>query len=240
VAVVIYRGMRYLLGTRGLQIVFGVLALLGIYIAAFLLKFTMITYLLGVLFTYGAFAVLVLFQPEVRNALARLGRSRVFGAFSASKTSAVAGQVAEAVERLSRNGTGAIIAIERENSLQDFLESGTTMQATVSADLLTTIFTPYSPLHDGAVVIRGDQIIAAGCILPLTQQAIGDKSLGTRHRAALGLSEEADALVIVVSEESSSISLAAGGRIHRAVSPETIEAILAGRQELGTLSPATA
>jgi diadenylate cyclase len=240
VAAVIYRGLRYLVGTRGLQIVFGVLSLLAIYIAAFLLKFTMITYLLGVLFTYGAFAMLVLFQPEVRNALARLGRSRVFGAFSTSKTSAVAGQVAEAVERLSRNGTGAIIAIERDNSLQDFIESGTTMQATVSADLLTTIFTPYSPLHDGAVILRGDQIVGAGCILPLTQHAITDKSMGTRHRAALGLSEETDALVIVVSEESSSISLAAAGRIHRAITPEIIEKILAGRQELDALAPATA
>lgn len=236
VAFVIYRVLRFLAGTRAQQIVFGLLVLLAIYVAAFLLKFTMITYLLGVVFTYGVFASLVVFQPEVRSALARLGRSRVFGVFTAEKTSALAGQVAEAVERLSQNATGAIIAVEQESSLDEYVGSGTPMQALVSADLLTTIFTPYSPLHDGAVIIRGDQIIGAGCILPLTQNPVSDKSLGTRHRAALGLSEETDAVVIVVSEETSAISVVLGGRLHRSVTPETVEEILSGRRPIEALT----
>jgi diadenylate cyclase len=237
VAAVIYRLLRFLVGTRALQIVLGLLVLLVIYIAAFFFKFTMITYLLGVIFTYGAFAALVVFQPELRSALARLGQSRVFGVFSASKASAVAGAVAEAVERLSRTGTGAIIAVEKEVTLDEFVSSGTPMQATVSADLLTTIFTPYSPLHDGAVLIRGDQIIGAGCILPLTQATVTDKSLGTRHRAALGLSEETDAFVLVVSEENAIISLAVGGQLYRGLAPEAVEKALAAGHPPGVLAP---
>ncbi len=237
VAFVIYRALRFLTGTRALQIVFGLLVLLAIYVGSFLLKFTMITYLLGVLFTYGAFAALVVFQPEVRSALARLGQSRVLGIFAGGPASNIATQVAEAVERLSRNATGAIIAIEREIALDEYVASGTAIHATVSADLLATIFTPYSPLHDGAVIIRSDQIVGAACILPLTQYPVADRSLGTRHRAALGLSEETDALVIVVSEESSTISLAIHGKLYRAMTPEVIEDVLAGRKSAEQLAP---
>lgn len=239
VSVVIYRALRYLVGTKALQIVLGLLLLAAIYVVAFLLRFTMITYLLGLVFTYGAFAALVVFVPELRSVLARLGQSRIFRFFSPIKSTAVAEQVAEAVDRLSRNATGAIIAIERENTLDEYLASGTEMEARVSADLLTTIFTPYSPLHDGAVILRGDQIIGAGCILPLTQQPVADKSLGTRHRAALGLSEETDALVLVVSEESTSISLAVRGRLRRGMTPEQVQVLLEGRGPEVELDPAT-
>jgi diadenylate cyclase len=235
VAFVIYRVLRFLAGTRALQIVFGLVVLLAIYVAAFFLKFTMITYLLGVVFTYGAFAALVVFQPEVRNALARLGQSRVFSVFSEGKVPVVAAEIAEAVDRLSRNATGAIIAVERDTRLDELVTSGTAMHASVSADLLTTIFTPYSPLHDGAVIIRGDLIVGAACILPLTQRSLPDRSLGTRHRAALGLSEESDALVIVVSEETSGISLAVGGELYRNVAPGTIEDILASRRTVAAV-----
>lgn len=237
VAFVIYRALRFLAGTRALQIVFGLLVLLAIYVGSFLLKLTMITYLLGVLFTYGAFAALVVFQPEVRNALARLGQSRLLGIFSGGSASNIAAQVAEAVERLSRNATGAIIAVEREIVLDEYVASGTTLHATVSADLLATIFTPYSPLHDGAVIIRSDKIVGAACILPLTQYPVADRSLGTRHRAALGLSEETDALVIVVSEETSTVSLAIHGNLYRSITPEIIEDVLAGRKSAEELTP---
>jgi diadenylate cyclase len=229
VAVVIYRGLRFLVGTKALQIVLGLVLLAITYIAAVLLKFTMITYLLGLVFTYGAFAAVVVFVPELRHALARMGQSRVFRFLAATKNTAVAEQVAEAVDRLSRNATGAIIVLERENILDEFLASGTEMEARVSVDLLTTIFTPYSPLHDGAVIIRGDQIIGAGCILPLTQRPVEDRSLGTRHRAALGLSEETDAVAVVVSEESATISVAIRGRLERGLTPEKVQAILEGR-----------
>ena len=229
VAYVVYAILRFLVGTRALQIVFGLLVLAVIYLVAFLLKLSMITYLLGVVFTYGVFAALVVFQPELRQALARLGQTPVFRLFGAGPGPAVAEEIAKAVERLSRSATGAIIAVEREVRLDEYLESGTPMRATVSADLLATIFSPYSPLHDGAVLVRGEEIVGAGCILPLTQNPVTDRSLGTRHRAALGLSEETDALVFVVSEETSAISLAVGGRLHRSLTPDRIRQALAGR-----------
>jgi diadenylate cyclase len=231
VAYVIYRLLRFLVGTRALQIVLGLLVLAVIYLAALLLKLSMITYLLGVVFTYGAFAALVVFQPELRQALARLGQSRVFRLFGASEPPLVADEIAEAVERLSKSATGAIIAIERDIRLDEYLESGTRMRATVSADLLATIFSPYSPLHDGAVLVRGDQIVGAGCILPLTQTQMNDRSLGTRHRAALGLSEETDAMVLVVSEESATISLARSGALRRGLTMESVRVMLAGVTE---------
>jgi diadenylate cyclase len=191
----------------------------------------MITYLLGLVFTYGAFAVLVIFQPELRQALAHLGQSPV-SRFLVRRlgVTEVAEEIEEAVERLSRSGTGAIIAIEHEMGLGEYVESGSPMQARVSADLLQTVFTPYSPLHDGAVIIRGDTIVGAGCILPLTQRPLPDRSLGTRHRAALGLSEETDAIVIIVSEETARISVAQGGRLLKGVSASQVRDLLSGRQ----------
>ena len=232
VAYVLYALLRFLVGTRALQIVFGLLVLAVIYLAAFLLKLSMITYLLGVVFTYGVFAVLVVFQPELRQALARLGQSRVFRVFGGGPGPGVAEQIAEAVERLSRSATGAIIVVEREVRLDEYLDTGSPMRATVSADLLATIFSPYSPLHDGAVLVRGDEIVGAGCILPLTQNPVSDRSLGTRHRAALGLSEETDALVFVVSEETANVSLASRGTLMRGLTAEQVSAVLAGRGSL--------
>jgi diadenylate cyclase len=218
VAFVLYRLLLFVVGTRALHILLGLLLLGLAYAAAVLLKFAMITYLLGLAFTYGAFALLVVFQPELRSALARLGRTRVLRYFYRGEAHQVAEEVAEAVDRLSRAGTGAIIALEGEVGLDDYLENGTALTANVSADLIATIFTPYSPLHDGAVLIRGDTIFGAGCILPLTQFPVEDKSLGTRHRAAIGLSEETDAIVVVVSEETSAISVARRGALERGVS----------------------
>ena len=229
VAYVIYALLRFLVGTRALQIVFGLMILAVIYLLAFLLKLSMITYLLGVVFTYGVFAALVVFQPELRQALARLGQTPVFRLFGAGPGPAAAEEIGKAVERLSRSATGAIIAVEREVRLDQYLESGTVLRATVSADLLATIFSPYSPLHDGAVLVRGDEIVGAGCILPLTQNPVSDRSLGTRHRAAIGLSEETDALVLVVSEESAVVSLARAGALRRGLSADQVSAVLCGR-----------
>ena len=145
----------------------------------------MIIYLLTVVSGYGVIALLVVFAPEIRAALAQLGRSRLFSrVFGRMKEAEVGDRVSEAVERLSRKGIGAIIAIEREVSLDEYVHSGSEMQAKVSADLLTTIFTPHSPLHDGAVIIRGDTIVGAACILPLSQASMIDRSLG--HAAPRG------------------------------------------------------
>ena len=149
VAFVVYRFLLFLVGTRALQIVVGLVILSLAYFVAVFAKFTMISSLLGVVFTYGAFALIVVFHPELRNALARLGQSRFLRRFSASDRQSVAEEIAEALDRLSRAGTGAIIAIEGDIGLEEFITTGVPMEAKVSADLLTTIFTPYSPLHDG-------------------------------------------------------------------------------------------
>jgi diadenylate cyclase len=230
VAYVLYRALLLVHGTRAAQMLFGIVILVVAYAAAWFAKLAMITYLLGLVFTYGAFAALVIFQPELRQALAHLGQTPMARLLVRRLgESEVADEIAEAIERLSRSGTGALIAVEREHGLGDFVDSGSAMQAKVSADLLQTIFTPYSPLHDGAVVVRGDTIVGAGCILPLTQRSLPDRSLGTRHRAALGLSEESDAMVIIVSEESARILLASGGRLLRDVTPGQLRDILAGK-----------
>ena len=229
VAYVLYRVLLLFHGTRTLQIVTGLAMLLGAYAAAWLLKLEMITYILGFVFQYGAIALLVVFAPELRAALAHLGQARFARLFRQMEQREVAEEIVEAVERLSRSGIGAIIVIEREVPLDQYAESGSPMEAKVSADLLTTIFTPYSPLHDGAVVVRGDMIIAAGCILPLSQKPLADRALGTRHRAALGLTDESDALVVVVSEERATVSIAERGRLWRDLSTAEVRDVLSGR-----------
>lgn len=220
VSVVIYRVLLLFQRTRAVRILLGLVVLVTTYLIAYVLKLTMITGLLGLVFQYGAIALIIVFHPELRAGLAHLGRTRRF--LPQLGDVAVANEVVAAVERLSRMGVGAIIAIERQVRLDEYLASGSEMQARLSADLLVTIFTPYSPLHDGAVMIRGDTIIAAGCILPLSQQTALDRSVGTRHRAALGLAEETDAIVVAVSEETSAISLAVQGRLWRNITPSQL------------------
>jgi diadenylate cyclase len=226
VAALFYRALVLIQRTRAMQMLLGVLLLAGTYMVARLLGLALIRQILETLFQYGAIAALIVFQPELRQALARLGgggMARVFGQnrvirlFSGMESSQVVDEVVAAVEQLARTKTGAIIAVERDVSLEDYCGSGRPVGARVSTELLTTIFTPYTPLHDGAVIIVGDQVKAAGVILPLTQNPVSDRSLGTRHRAAIGLSEETDALVVVVSEETARISLAQRGRLELGV-----------------------
>jgi diadenylate cyclase len=233
VAYLIYRILLLWTGTRAFQILFGLVLLVAVFAVARLLQLGLITYILSQVFTYGAFAMIVVFQPELRSSLARLGRSRVWRILTKleEREKVVADEVATAAERLSRAKIGGLVAVEREVGLEEYAETGTAIQAQVSADLLTTIFTPYSPLHDGAVIVRGDQIVAAGCILPLTQFPISDKSLGTRHRAAIGLSEETDAFVVVISEETSKISLARRGVLRRGMTAEQLRVRLAAEEQ---------
>ena len=229
VAFLLYRILLVIQRTRAMQILLGVVLLAIAYGIAGALDLILVRTLLEAFFQYGAIAALVVFQPELRAALARLGQSRMIRVFQRLETSQVADEVVEAVQRLARSRVGAIIAIEQELGLDEYAETGSPVHARVSAEMIVTIFTPYSPLHDGAILIRGDKIRTAGAILPLTQSSVPDRSLGTRHRAALGLSEETDAVVIVVSEESSQLSVALGGRLERDVTPERIREILVGR-----------
>jgi diadenylate cyclase len=229
VAFLLYRILLVIQRTRAMQIMLGVVLLAFTYGLARLLDFILIRTLLEAAFQYGAIAALVVFQPELRAALARLGQNPVVRGFQRLEGSKIADEIVEATERLARARHGAIIAIEQEVGLDEYAETGSAVEAPVSAEMLVTIFTPYSPLHDGAVLVSGDRIRSAGAILPLTQSPVIDRSLGTRHRAALGLSEETDAIVIVVSEETSQVAVARGGTLERAVSPERLRAVVSGR-----------
>jgi len=228
VGFLIYRLLLLLRRPRTMQMFFGVVLLIGLYFLARVFGFLLIRTLLEALFQYGAIAALVVFQPELRGALARLGRNRMFGGFNRLEGFEMVDELADAVEQLSRNKVGAILVMEGEASLDEYVESGRPLDARASADLISSIFTPYSPLHDGALVIVGDRIRAAGVILPLTETPLLDKSLGTRHRAALGLAEETDALVLVVSEETSRISVAYRGQLEVGVDGARLREVLGG------------
>lgn len=231
VTAIFYRILLLLAGTRAIQMLLGLLLLIGIYFIARVLNLDLLRSLLENLFEFGAIAALVVFQPELRSGLAHLGQNRLWRRFfNRLEETAVAEEIAQAAEELARSKVGAIIAIERDVGLGEYAETGTPLQARVSASLLNTIFTPYSPLHDGAVIVRGDMIVAAGAILPLTQFPVADKTMGTRHRAALGLSEETDAAVVVVSEETSQISLAVRGRLERGLDAQGLIAALAAAE----------
>lgn len=228
VTILFYRLLLLIRRTRAMQILLGVFLLAFTSVVARVLGFILIPRLLEALLQYGAIAAVVVFQPELRSALARLGQRRMFGLRHRLEESQVVDEIAEAVMHLSRSKIGAIIALEGEVGLDEYAATGSPVSAPVSAQMLITIFTPHSPLHDGAVLVAGDQITAAGAILPLTQNPVTDRTLGTRHRAAIGLSEESDALVIVVSEETSRVSIARRGRLERDVDDDRLREVLRG------------
>jgi diadenylate cyclase len=228
VTILFYRLLLLLQRTRAMQMLLGAFLLVGVYFVARILDFSLIRYLLETIFQYGAIAGLVVFQPELRSGLARLGQSRFLRYLRSMESSQEAEELVEAVLELARLNRGAIIAIQGEVGLEEYADTGSSVDAPVSAEMLKTIFTPYTPLHDGAVIINGGRIVTAGAILPLTQLPVRDKSLGTRHRAALGLTEETDATVVVVSEETSRISVARGGRIEVGVDENRLREILNG------------
>ncbi|MEN8375785.1 MAG: diadenylate cyclase CdaA [Gemmatimonadota bacterium] len=228
VALVFYYVLRLLARTRALQMLSGLLVLAGVYFFSRVLDLSLIRYIMEKVFEYGAFAALIVFQPELRSTLARLGQNRMLRIFNRMEVTQVVEEVVEAASRLSRSHVGAIIAIQRDMGLEEYADSGTRVQARVKAELLESIFAPSAPLHDGAVLIAGDTVMAAGVVLPLTQYPVSDRTLGTRHRAAIGLSEETDAIVVVVSEETSQVSLARRGILERNVSSERLRNELVG------------
>ena len=224
ISIVLYSVLRLLRGTQGTQILVGlvVLAVVGVLASTFNLV------LLSWLFKNGApylvIAIIVMFQPELRRALDQLGRLRHLGrplsAFSTPEYSLAISETIRAAERLSSRKTGALVAFERDVGLEDYAATGVRINGEISAEFLQSIFYPNSPLHDGAVIVRGNQILAAGCLLPLPEEGIVKERLGTRHRAALGLSLASDALVLVVSEETGAISVIEEGKITRNLDPD--------------------
>lgn len=218
-SLLIYWLFSLIRGTRAVRLVIGVSVLFVVYNLAVVFEMRLLTQILQAGAVVGLFAIVVIFQPELRRALERIGRVGSFGwLLSPAETRAaemVAQQVARAAAELSAEGHGALIVLERETGLEEVAETGVMIHADVSADLLQTIFTPRSALHDGAVIIREDRIVAAGAVLPLAEMSIHSERFGTRHRAALGITEQTDAVVIVVSEENGQISLVERARIVR-------------------------
>ena len=217
-----YRLYLIIRGTRATEMFVGLGILFAFSLAAQSLGLLLLNRIIVSLQTVWLIAFIILFQPELRGALSYLGKTRYFRFFVKPQQPAVIDELVKAANRLNRAGLGAILVVERSTGLKNHIDTGKSINADVSAELLETIFTPPTPLHDGAVVIRGDKIRAAGCILPLSRNENLAYTLGTRHRAALGITEESDAFVIVVSEESRQISVAEEGRLKRRLKLEDL------------------
>jgi len=208
VAFLFYRLFAMIKGTRAAQMFVGLVFIVIASIVAQWFRLNALNWIINSLKTVWVILFVILFQPELRAVLTHIGQNRLLRALIRVGEGGVLKEILGAVEEMGRERRGALIVIERDMGLRDYIETGTKLDATVTKELLETIFTPHSPLHDGAVVIRGDAIVAAGCILPLSQTRGLSPLLGTRHRAALGLAEETDAAVLVVSEETGAISIA--------------------------------
>ena len=215
VAVVIYNLLLLIRGTRAVQMLLGLLFIGAAYYLAGAANLLTLQQLLGSFLFVLPFAIIVLFQQEIRRALASFGRNPLWGLGTHQKTEATINETVLAAAAMAERRTGALIVIQRLEGLRNFIENGIAIDALVSYDLLINIFNPETPLHDGAVIIQEDRIAAAACFLPLTLKPELSKEFGTRHRAALGISEEVDALAVVVSEETGTISLAIDGRMIR-------------------------
>ncbi|MBZ5585122.1 MAG: diadenylate cyclase CdaA [Acidobacteriia bacterium] len=213
VAFLIYQALMVVRGTRAGHILVGILILVGLYIAAMAAGLEALRALLQFIVPYLGIAIIVLFQSEIRRTLARLGRKRWFGLGGGYRGPESVNEILLALENLSEKKTGALIVLERDIGLRTFIESGVRMESLISRDILLSIFQPGLPLHAGAAIIQKDRIAAAACFLPLTTNPSVSSKLGTRHRAAIGITEETDCLSLVVSEETGRISIAAFGEL---------------------------
>ena len=230
VSFIIYETLKLIRGTRAVQMAIGAGVFVALFYGSRWSRLGTVNWLVRNLAGYVVIAVIVLFQSDIRRALAHLGRAPFFRylAKPESKEESIE-ELVVAAGMLSSQRIGAIIVIERQIGLRSYVEGGIPLDAVLTYDLLLSIFQKTSPLHDGAVIIRGDTIVGAGAILPLSQVALLDRALGTRHRAALGLSEESDAIVVLVSEESSTISIAMQGRLYRNLTPAQVREMLSGK-----------
>jgi diadenylate cyclase len=220
VALVLYQLLQIVRGTRAAHILVGVITVVIIYQIAVVLNLETLRSMLSSLAPYTAIAIIVLFQQEIRRALGRLGRRRLLGGYHAPEST---DEILLAVASLSRDKIGALIVLERDAGLRTFVESGVRLDSHVSRDLLLSIFMPGTALHDGAVIIQKDRVAAAACFLPLSVRLEISSRLGTRHRAGLGITEESDALAVIVSEETGAISIASAGEMEQNVTIERAE-----------------
>jgi diadenylate cyclase len=222
IAALIYSLLKLLRGTRALQMLVAIALLIFFYWGARWARLEMVEWLLTTLLPYVAIALIILFQPEIRRALSRVGRNLSLVRLASHNPKASYDDIVMAAEFFSQNRIGALIVVERQAGLRTYIESGIPLDAKLSYDLLLSIFRPGSPLHDGAVIIEGSRVAAAGCFLPLSLNPMISKQLGTRHRAAIGITEDSDCVVVLVSEETGSISVAAGGSMESNLSPEDL------------------
>jgi diadenylate cyclase len=226
VALIIYQLLQFIRGTHAVQIAVGTVLLVVFYWISQLLNLETVNWLLRTFLPYVVFGLIVIFQAEIRKGLAHLGKTPLLGAFGKERPEETVDEIVLAVTTLSTQRIGAIIVIEREMGLRSYIETGIGLDALLTYDLLISIFNPRTPLHDGAVVVQGNRIAAAACFLPLTVNPALSRALGSRHRAAIGVTEDTDAMAVVVSEETGTISLVAGGRIRREYDGPALKAAL--------------
>ena len=239
VAYLVYKGLQFLRDTRAMQLIKGIGLLLAVYFISLVIDFKALRFIMQNVVNFGLFALIIVFQPELRRVLEQVGRTKisdlsVFGSnFNtndpdrfAVKWGEAIEQIADAVDSLAKQTIGGLIVIERQTRLGDIVKTGTVTNSDVSASLICNIFFPNSPLHDGALVIRDARLLAAGCFLPLSDNIEISKQLGTRHRAALGMSENSDAIIIVISEETGIVSVAINGRLERNLTLKSLAALL--------------
>jgi len=230
VAFVIYKLLEFIRETRAAQLIKGLLVLIVVTFISEILNFYTINWILKNTMTIGVVALVIIFQPELRRGLEYLGRSKFvpgnFNQIDKDRAKYITSEFVRAVESFSQSRTGALIIIERETALTDIIETGTVVDAEISSEILGNIFYEGAPLHDGAVIIRGDRMRAAGCVLPLTQNKALNKELGTRHRAGIGITENSDAIALIVSEETGIISMAIDGKLSRFLDIKTVEKTL--------------
>ena len=223
VALIIYRVLALFRGTRAVQITIGLGVLGAAAVAARALQLTSLTWLLDHFWSFWVVALIVVFQPELRRALGWIGQASLLQRLTGGAERAqMVEEIVRAVDSLAARRIGALVVVERATGLRQYAELGVALDALVSSDLLTSVFLPYSPLHDGAVIVQGGRVVAAGCFLPLSRNMQLGRALGTRHRAALGIAEETDAVSIAVSEETGGLSIAVSGRIEPVAEPDAL------------------
>lgn len=226
---VLYKLIMIIRGTKAIQLLKGIVVVLVVWVVSIIFELKTIQWLTNQAILWGFLVIIILFQPELRRALEQLGRGSIFTRSSLSedqKTEQIVNSIVESTIYMAKRRIGALITLELETGIGEYAETGIPIDAKLTNQLLTNIFTPNTPLHDGAVIIKNDRIVAAACYLPLSESPSISRDLGTRHRAALGISEVTDALTIVVSEETGSISYTKNGELYRNVSEEQLAKVL--------------
>ncbi|AIE58691.1 diadenylate cyclase CdaA [Bacillus methanolicus] len=230
---VIYKLIMVIRGTKAVQLLKGIFVILLVKIISDHLYLKALSWMMEQALTWGFLAIIIIFQPELRRALEQLGRGKLFsrsGTPEEEEQEKVVEAIIKATDYMAKRRIGALISIERETGMSDYIETGIPLDSKISSELLINIFIPNTPLHDGAVIIQKHNVAAAACYLPLSESPFISKELGTRHRAALGISEVTDSVTVVVSEETGSVSLTKNGELHRDLSPEKFKELL--RNEL--------